>query len=986
MNIDDFLADIEVAKAALDDLGKPILIPVKIANDEALTDLATKEWQLRQEIQPTADALRDQGRAVAEKGALTTSLSRRITTLIAREEALRVQAKRTTDALMDQAMAFMIADSAGVSMLQPVVKAEQDAAKGGGGGGGGGGNGWWGLLASVPLWGGAFGSTKLLGALPAWHLALSGLIDMTIGLVSASIALGAALASMEPAAQDIYNRFTALHDVAVALNGGQGIPPLTGWFERLQHALAGNTIGAYGGLVNLLSGSATSQTASTIKQISDGLDTWIAKLDIYRQSQGNANSILQHGLGYAGQFETVLDALGKSFVNLLHAEPGTVHYLLDITEGFAQGIQWVTHFGTAVKVALGAHAFLAYGGTLYTGVKWLLGKLPLVGKYIATAMENPFVAGATMAVAGLVLWWTRATSSIQNYIRAQNAALAGMSPEQAFNNIPKMIQGIEGQIPGLHNMVLKDWNDPSKVVRAWGYQFEEAWKDFTSGPTSGNPLRSLTRTFLDLLSPSSGQNLAQQDYLNKVRGQVQSLSGDWVNLYSAAAPLVKQGYSMQQAFALESMAGVKANDTYAQMQQKIKNLITGYGDLGNSAGFLTNSINATDFAAEQQNSKITAVTQGWQAFIGMLTGGANAFGTFEQQMIGLMQTTGTAATTIRVSNGKVSASTTATASGVSASIDGMTSSTLQMYNTFTTGISDASDMLNQLYELDSAASMGKHGVDLLSRAGKDLVAQLLPMASGSQLLTTMLYGLAQQGGYKGADSFKALATWVGNAKNPVKDLLGILTTFEVQAGNLGTDVKNLAEAINPSMTSAINNSIIAATGGTKVMENWAYAVLIGYGNSKLLTNGAEGLWQQMVLVYGHTAAAKDQFEAFAIRLGISQKAADQLWNDLEASGGRSTAAVLRDIANIQAALDGLHDKTITITAITQAVSGGGNYGPYSGGYRTGGGTPSGSTGHLFGAPSINLSLDGRQIARSMAQRATTTQRRTGTNGYMIRTR
>lgn len=315
---------------------------------------------------------------------------------------------------------------------------------------------------------------------------------------------------------------------------------------------------------------------------------------------------------------------------------------------------------------------------------------------------------------------------------------------------------------------------------------------------------------------------------------------------------------------------------------------------------------------------------------------------------------------------------------------------------------------------------------MLTQAGKDLVAQLLPTAKGSQLLTTQLYALAQQGGYpsNGVDSFKALSHWVGNAKNPTQSLLNILTTFTAKAGNLATDVKNLAGAIDPSMTSAMSGAIIAASGGTGVLEKFATAVLKSHDNTGQLTSSAKALWQQMTEVYGKTSQAKDQFEAFAVRLGIAQGAADRLWNDLQASGGKSSAAVIRDIQAIQRYLDSLHDKTIAVNVVTNvgthvgaantavsvprvlgyasgtsgASSGWawvGEKGPELVNFRGGetvipnhvaAGYAGGTIGDGVIEVHSHVHLDGKEIFKTVQRESVGTQRRTGTNGLSKRTR
>lgn len=1027
MNIDDFISGVAKAKAAKDALAGDIKFDVDINMAAASAKMATYDRLVQaatvgqrywaSAIRDTNDALRGQAEALAEVNPLITSMSRRLATATAWSDRLGASAADTRNALLGLAAAGGAAGLGGAG------------AAAGGGGGGWGGWGW--LTRDVPLWGGAFGSTYMIGRISAWHLALDGVLETTIAIVSATIAVGAGLAAMSAAAQDVYTRLSAIQ----AINGsfGTNIAPSNGQWQQIQQMAAGPTIGAYGGLMALLGNA--SQYAGSLQQITDGIDSVVARLDIYQKSQSGFNGVLQHGMGYASQFSDILGNLGKTFSNFMAAEPGTAHYLMDFISGLSSAIAWLTHFNGVVKTVLGAHAIISYGGALYSLTRNLLGRLPLVGTAIRAAMGNPYVAAATVAVGLLALNWDKSTRAIGGYIAAQDQLIAQMQPEGAVNAIPGLIRANMGQIKGLNPQDIlnseKGWNgflgNAGPISVGWLKQLgHNLGPNGGLGTPGGNPVSEIANLLAGMFGNSSVNEQYNQDIAN-LQAHIQKLSGEWTNLYGAAAPLIKQGYSMQQAFSLEALAGVNAGDSFQVMTQKIQNLIRGYGDLGNNAGMLTNSINAVDFAAEQQSSKISQVTQGWSTFLGMLTGGTTAFGTVEQQLIGLYQTTTTGATSISVANGKVSASTAATASKVSASIGGLSSTTLQMYSTFANGISDAGNAINQLFTLDSAASLGAQGVRLVTQGSKDLVAQFLPAAKSSQLLTTMLYGLAQQGGYQGANSFKALAQWIGNVKNPSLDYLNVLTKLTGAAGNLATDVKNLANAIDPQMTSAMSGAIIAASGGTRTLENFANAVLNSHGNADALTRSSRALWQQMIEVYGHTGQAKNQFEAFAVRLGIAQGAADRLWNDLQASGGKTSFYVIRDIQAIQAQLNGLQtNKTITITTYhqdlfttrsqvapgvsspsvlraagyasgTSGASRGwawvGEKGPELVNFR-GGETVipnqvargyAGGTGDDT-VHEIHVYLDGREIFGNTQSRAVATQRRTGSSGLNKRTR
>ncbi len=213
------------------------------------------------------------------------------------------------------------------------------------------------------------------------------------------------------------------------------------------------------------------------------------------------------------------------------------------------------------------------------------------------------------------------------------------------------------------------------------------------------------------------------------------------------------GTTLLQSMGLATVAGVnlaqvtkEGSAAYKAAVQEVANLETGYKDMSVQGNLLATSVNAVSFSTEQQDSKVTDLTQAWTAFISMVTGGESAFDTFETQVAGL----GTAAddvSSIGVSAGKASLSikaTGATAAKTRAQIDQLSASGLQLNETFGQGITDANSMMNALLMQASAAGLGAKGTRMLTQAGKDLVAQLLPTAEGSSEATAQLYALAQQ--------------------------------------------------------------------------------------------------------------------------------------------------------------------------------------------------------------------------------------------------
>ena len=340
--------------------------------------------------------------------------------------------------------------------------------------------------------------------------------------------------------------------------------------------------------------------------------------------------------------------------------------------------------------------------------------------------------------------------------------------------------------------------------------------------------------------------------------------GQQKNLFAETGNLISQGNTYTQALALMDLAGVKAGDSLAVMGQKVTNLITGYHDMSVQGGILSNTVNAVTFASLQQQSDITTLTGDWTTFFTMVTSGLTglyAFGAAINTLTGHY-------------------------------LPGLGAAVVTGGQNFIAAAAAAQTEAGSLMTLASAAGLGSKGTDLVTSSVKDMIAPLLSSAKNSQDLTTVLYALAQQGGYQGADSFKALSQWVTTAsgsisaaKNPARQLQDNVQTLTVAAGNLTTDVKNLSIALGTTLTAAEATAIAAAAGGQKIFTSFASAVLNTGVSSTATRNAAASLAEELLTVSGNSADAKTSFIAFAVGgLKLTQAQADALWNDVTKTG------------------------------------------------------------------------------------------------------
>ena len=198
----------------------------------------------------------------------------------------------------------------------------------------------------------------------------------------------------------------------------------------------------------------------------------------------------------------------------------------------------------------------------------------------------------------------------------------------------------------------------------------------------------------------------------------------------------------------------------------------------------------------------------------------------------------------------------------------------------------------------SVGMQGVQGTNLLAQSTKDLTAELLPAASNSQTLTTVLYALAQQGGYKGADSFKQLSAWVQTgaaamqkAGCPALDLQGNIQTAAKSVGNLATDIQNMDDAVNTGLANTMANvklmlsgvsGALAAVGKDIKAFNQAGPEANGIFPPSMLAD-AKTLASDLTSITGSAKTGQEYFLTWATGLGLSLPQAQALWNQVTAT-------------------------------------------------------------------------------------------------------
>jgi len=884
--------------------------------------------------------------------------------------------------------------------------------------------GWWSWLnRPIPLFAGAL--PGFLGHISAWHLALDSLIEVFIAVGTAAAALTTGLLAMYPAADEVHDHLTSVYDVSQALN--TSIPPLSGKFDKLAQSMGPSVIEAYGGAINLMnqglnnSGNILQKVAS---EVSGGIDNIVARVDLWAKSQSSLGFILQTGVGFLHQWTQVAGALALALDNLVKADPGTAHYLMDLVVGASRLIEEITKLPQPILfAALAIHSFWLWGGLLATGLSKLLipvralgvalgglkttavadladdatplerlkatftdiaGGFAAYGSNIKTAATESqglarvtstldaatggllsklmtiaaspwtWVAVAVAAFAAVAYQSSQASTSVKNFIGQINARIGADSASQAIIGISVAIGQLNDKIKEtnvsseLQGMGL--WQKTADQLRV---SVGDLYQGFTHLGSGMSAVKDIWGGVSSLWNASGAAALQASRDTAAYRGEIIQLSAQQKNLlgvvgslmqgqtrqisqtnalvhvYGGVTESVRTGaYTYSEALELMDLAGVKAGDSFSLMKQKVDNLIQGFKDMSVQGGLLANSVAAITFQTAQGDSKITALTGAWSNFISVVTGGEQSFSTFEQQMAGITTAATTAANSLTVANGKTSVSTKGAGTAAAAAavqIDGLSSASLQLRSSFSSGITDASQLMNSLLTMASAAGLGAKGTALLTQAGKDMVAQLLPMAKGSSEATAQLYALAQQGGYTGADSFQALTKWVGKTGDAEKNLSGITGTLTKASADLATDVQNLADDISQNLNNAMAMAVFQASGGQKALTQFGKAVLANKDNLQADVPAATTLAQMLLTLTGNTAQAHQEFDALAIKLHLTTQQANDLWNMINQgipARGNLRSNVEWMISNVPGAYKALEQYTTDIRKNTTDTAAG----------------------------------------------------------------
>jgi hypothetical protein len=212
-----------------------------------------------------------------------------------------------------------------------------------------------------------------------------------------------------------------------------------------------------------------------------------------------------------------------------------------------------------------------------------------------------------------------------------------------------------------------------------------------------------------------------------------------------------------------------------------------------------------------------------------------------------------------------------------AAMNGTSVASLAARQAFDQQIVSATSLYGALQTMAAASGNNATAQVALAKSGKDLVAQMLPLAAGSKEATAEVYALAQIAGYAGPDSFQKLAQWVGNTSNAESDLNTQQTILTLSTANLTAAAKNLATAVSQEITQAEAAAIAKTEDFSNTTLKLAQAFQASDDSANSAVTTLSGTFYSSLIKAGdQTKDATQQVNAFLSQLGASPEVISQV--------------------------------------------------------------------------------------------------------------
>jgi hypothetical protein len=702
---------------------------------------------------------------------------------------------------------------------------------GGGGGGGGFGGGLLGMLGKkIPLFGGAFGTLPIIGVTHAWQLLLQAITETAGTLIPAAIAFGAFGAAAVPTVQSIMTHLQHLQTVSRAT--GQAIYPLSGAFSKIAASVRPQVYQLYGDALTIL-GRKSGVFASLAKAAGTAVDQLGTRMTLAITGGKGFGTVMHGAAADLAGWGNLVGNIGGIIGNFLKVLPGYAEKLLAVAGGVTHVAETITGSGIGQKVlgtGLAFHGAAIYAGLGVTAIAAATrGTLTLLGNWseragTALLATNRFGAAGVRAgsamlglggrLAGLAAlpwgWIALAAAGVgflvYKLVTAQDATQKWLgSLQQTLDTVPAF-RGLTA-IMGAQLQV-------TQHLAAAHVQLNTAMKHVTETSAAAGKGFSLGTTNVS----------AAQAKFAELSGGMKQLADEATLFGYRFARLSVIFGGTTNALTLLRQAGVTTKQMldpkqWAQILLQVNAAYDALRGMSNGSGQFAANMNALTIAGSDQVTAMTNLNSAWDATIGIISGGQGAFITFEQSLTAV--------------------NTAAKVTG--ASMRGLNTPSLALRGAWQTSFTSGSKLIDTLR---SMSSLSPGGFPSVTRALKDTVAQMLPLGKNSAATRAEMIGLAQEIN-PAVTSFKALRTWLGNTKNPGRDLNKILAAMGVNIQDLNKDASTLSSVMQSQMIGTFSAAKLAANGTNTAISNLAGAVRKG-GSAALIGRDQWKLYYDLI--------------------------------------------------------------------------------------------------------------------------------------------
>lgn len=754
-------------------------------------------------------------------------------------------------------------------------------------------------LPEVKLFGGALGdmykamsgnelpvfASHLVNVATSAHLTTEAAIEFAAVWGPALIAVTAFGAAATPTVAAIGKQLQNMNTAAKGT--GQAFQSLAMQGQSVVQAVKPSVLEAFGIALYAVQNHSSGLSAA-MKTLGSDIDQMAAKAAVaFDKSSG---TFFQQGTKDANALMQSFASLGSIFGTLMKAVPGYAEILLNFGNALLSVAATGAKFAEPVIAQfLKLHGALLYGGLTGTAAAWVFPKIVdaasgaalgvataaekilgsenvitkgalSLGGALEEASAGPVVAGVGLLVGAftaIALYLKASSNAAKDFDKSIEASVSSSSLGRLQATISSGIQQVSVQYVQAEAKL-------STALKA------------TSDSSNENVVAMKAGTLA--YSEHGAAAIGASSDVNEYKSTLVQLTAQQTNVNANLKQIADTFHTtIPGALAIASGAQITSNQLTASgaanwdtIRVQAEGYVTQLKVMTAGSGTLNQALNALNVTQSAQVTDAQKLASAYSTWIGIVTGGDSAFTTFEENFTELDATlskNASTATTLYIKVGNLKDKY----AEYGASMNGTTEASLAARQAFDGEITAATQLYGNLQTMAVVSNDGAAAQTALAKAGKDLIAQLLPLAAGSKEATAEVFALAQVAGYTGSDSFQALAKWVGNTKGAEADLNTQQTILTLSTANLTAAAKNLASAVGSEVTQAEAQAIARTNNFQQATLNLASALSQSQGNaSAAVVTYATDYYNALIKAGVGANTAKQDVDAFLGQLGATQ--------------------------------------------------------------------------------------------------------------------